>query len=77
MPFQVGTYYKKAERWALVTEHEIQDKDIIIMFTNGVSENLLDHQHFVPEEEVENTLLNELVDICVRPHMKGKNLEDA
>ena len=47
------------------------------MFTNGVSENLLDHQHFLPEEEVQDTLLKEVIDICIKPYMKGKDLADA
>ena len=57
-------------------EHEIQDKDIVIMFSNGVSENILDNQHFIPDEEVKETLLSEVVDICIKPYMSGSNLTD-
>lgn len=59
-PYQCGTGAELPYA-AFDTEHEVQDNDIMIMFSDGVSDNLF-------EEDVAR---------CVKPHLKDAKLADA
>ena len=58
---QCGKGHESDVAEAIETEHEIQDKDIVLMFSDGVSENLFEFQ-----------ICN-----CVNTFLDGVNLKDA
>ena len=40
----MGYGHSDEELEACLTEHEVRDKDVIIMFTDGISDNLFDDE---------------------------------
>ena len=55
-------------------EHEIQDMDIVIMYTDGVCDNLLDSKSlFVKFKD----LIDEVKNLCILPYLEGTTLKDT
>ena len=66
-PYQCGMRYKfeDLQREVFPNEHSVQHNDIVVMTTDGVTDNLFDEQ---------------IIEQCIEPHVEGDELprpEDA